>query len=622
MTKEPKRITSIFSEGRAIIFMENFNDYLVLGFSDNRLEIYNPESFHKEYLGFFDNKNFAGIRKENQKLVLFFKDYEINILYENNCLTIQQNVEKIAGSQKDILKNQVTYFETKIRKDIYIIENTFMRVYFGNTFDIYVKREGGEEKVLTGNHTNWVTDACIVRDSLYTAGYDGYIRKWDLKTGNCEDAYPLKRGWILSLTFIKDNFYVGTEFGELYLIPYNEFKNIKINGGAIWNLYAYQDKLYSVSENGEIVGYSMNEKKSSYLKCSAGWINAIGAFSNEHLIAVTSRGEIIKVDHNLLRSELLERLKLWFNNLCIINEIVYAVTAEGMVVKFDLNTGKSETFKISSNQLIDICYLESQQKIGILSVEGEFIIWNHYKNFIDKIIKCNGYHFTSMTFNHAKGYIYISTFEGAIVFINTNMDYEISYRKITGGRIWKVSYCSDNSSVAYISTSLEIGICDESIQKNIAKISVNELVTTCLLLNDSLYTGNERGEVKSYPVVMEEDEKILTMESGSEDSKENDFFEKNVILFIDNSIECSRYYIERDCKLLERYNLPYVKLDLSNNEEMKSMVIKRTGWSRFPQILLWGDFIASGSVLPEMLDSGTLDNIVKEKQRMKGDKIK
>lgn len=620
MTKNPKKVTSLFSERRPIIFMENFNDFLVLGFSDNRLEIYNPQFFNREYLGFFDTWNFSGIRKEKQKLVLIFKDYTINVLYKNNCLKIEQNNEKSSISLKENLKNDDANSGTEIRKQIYISENTYMRVYFGNAFDIYVKKQGGEEKAFTGNHTNWVTDACIVGDSLFTSGYDGYIRKWDLKSGNYAGAYPVKKGWILSLTFIKDNFYVGTEFGELYLISYNDMEDIKINGGAIWNLYVHQDMLYSVSENGEIVGYNMRNNESSYLKGSVGWLNAIAAVSQDNLIAVTSRGEIIKADNHLLKAEQLEKVKLWFNNLCVINETVYAVTAEGIILLYELNTRKIETFKITCNQLIDICSLESQQKIAVLSVEGELIIWDRQHNLIEKVIKCSGYHFTSMAYNCSKGYIYISTFEGTVLVVNIKKDYEVCYRKITEGRIWKVSFCPDNSRLAYISTSLEIGICDELIQNSFTSISVNELVTTCLLMNDSLYTGNEKGEIRRYPVVIEEGQKILSLKSESESLKENNLFEENVILFIDDSKECSQYYIERDSKLLERYNLPYIRIDLSNNEKMRKMVVKRTGWNRFPQILLWGDFIASGSVLPEMLDSGTLDNIIKEKLQVKGAK--
>jgi glutaredoxin-related protein/RNase P/RNase MRP subunit p29 len=616
-----KKVTSLFSEDRPIIFMEDFIDFLVLGFSDNRLEIYNPQFFNREYLGFFDSRSFCGIRKEKQKLVLIFKHYTINVLYENNCLKIEQKTERTYIPQKEILKNEEANSGTKVRKQIYISENTYMRVYYGNAFDIYVKKEGGEEKAFTRNHTNWVTDACIVGDSLFTSGYDGYIRKWNLKTGIYAGAYPVKKGWILSIAFIKDNFYIGTEYGELYSIPYNDIENIRINGGAIWNLYVHQDMLYSVSENGEIVGYNMFDNVSNYLKCSVGWLNAIAAVSQDNLIAVTSRGEIIKVDNNLLNMELLDRVNLWLNNLCIINGTVYAVAAEGIFLLYDLNTRKIETFKISCNQLIDICSLESQQKIAILSVQGELIIWDRQQNLIEKIIKCNGYHFTSMAYNCSKGYIYISTFEGTVLIVNIKKDYEICYRKVTEGRIWKVSYCPDNSRLAYISTSMKIGICDELIQNSVSSISVNDLVTTCLLTNDLLFTGNEKGEMKRYPVVIEE-RNMLSLISEPESIMENKFFEKNVILFIDDSKECTQYYIERDSMLLERYNLPYIKIDLSNNDGMRKDVVKRTGWNRFPQILFWGDFIASGSVLPEMLDSGTLDNMIEEKLQVKGGKMR
>ncbi|MTK09161.1 MAG: hypothetical protein F8N38_19020 [Hungatella sp.] len=615
-----KKVTSLYSEDRPIIFMEDFIGFLVLGFSDNRLEIYNPQFFDREYLGFFDSRSFCGIRKEKQKLTLIFKHYTIHVLYENNCLKIEQNIGRASIPQNE--KKEEVNSGTKIRKQIYISENTYMRAYYGNTFDIFVKKEEGEEKAFTGNHTNWVTDACIVGDTLFTSGYDGYIRKWNLKSGIYTGGYPVKKGWILSIAFIKDNFYIGTEYGELYSIPYNDIENNQINGGAIWNLYVHQNMLYSVSENGEIVGYNLTENVSDYLKCSVGWLNAIAAVSQDRLIAVTSRGEIIKIDNNLLNTELLERVKLWLNNLCIINVTVYAVAAEGIFLLYDLNTRKIETFKISCNQLIDICSLESQQKIAILSVEGELIIWDRQQNMIEKIIKCNGYHFTSMAYNSSKEYIYISTFEGTILIVNIKKDYEICYRKITEGRIWKVSYCSDNGRVAYISTSLKIGICDELIQKSFTSISVNELATTCLLTNDLLFIGNEKGEMKRYPVVMEEEHNMLSLISEPESIMEHNFFEENVILFIDDSKECTQYYIERDSMLLEHYNLPYIKIDLTNNAGMRKMVVKRTGWNRFPQILIWGDFIASGSVLPEMLDSGTLDNIIEEKLQVKGGKMR
>ncbi|MBE5987436.1 MAG: hypothetical protein E7250_06870 [Paenibacillaceae bacterium] len=617
-----KKVTSLFSEDRPIIFMEDFIDFLVLGFSDNRLEIYNPQFFNREYLGFFDSRSFCEIRKEKQTLVLIFEHYTINILYKDNCLKIEQKIGRTSIPQNVILKNNEANSGKKIRKQIYISETTYMRVYYGNSFDIYVKKEGGEEKAFTGYHTNWVTDACIVGDSLFTSGYDGYIRKWNLKSGIYSGAYPVKKGWILSIAYIKNNFFIGTEYGELYSVPYNDIENIRINGGAIWNLYVHQGMLYSVSENGEVVGYNMSESVSDYLKCSVGWLNAIAAVSQDNLIAVTSRGEIIKIDNNLLNIKLLERVKLWFNNLCIINVTVYAVSAEGIFLLYDLNTRKIETFKISCNQLIDICSLELQQKIAILSVEGELIIWDRQKNLIEKIIKCDGYHFTSMAYNCSKEYIYISTFEGTILIVNIKKDYEICYRKITEGRIWKVSYCSDNSRLAYISTSMKIGICDESIQNSVSSISVNDLVTTCLLTNDFLFTGNEKGEMKRYPVVIEEERNMLTLISEPESIMKNEFFEKNVILFIDDSKECTQYYIERDSMLLERYNLPYIRIDLSNNDGMRKEVVKRTGWNRFPQILFWGDFIASGSVLPEMLDSGTLDNIIEEKLQVKGGKMR
>lgn len=537
-------------------------------------------------------------------------DNNITILDYRIKIHEKKRVEEILIIRKGMIWTMKVEGNTFLEKDIRFrrkLENSLIiECKFDSYFTVY---DAYGAVVMVGKHNNWVTDACINSGSLFTVSYDGCIKKWDISKAICIGYFAIKRGWITALANNEENLYIGTQYGELICINRNQVKINQVNQGAIWNIYRIFDGIYAVSEDGYISMYDTLYKIKKGIRCSDGWINAVTAYGND-LVAVSSRGEVIMLDKLLCEYEQILKISYWINNIVIVENVAYLVTAEGYIIKLELLTLEYRVLKISSYQLIDIVVVDD----GVLllaDVEGHIWMLNMQMQIID-MIDLEGLHITSICFNNKRRYLYVSTLDEILVLINLNNTNKSCMVNIGKGRIWKADFLESNRKVAIITTEKRLIIFDENLEHILMKIASEEMLTTCKIVADSVISGNDKGSIDHYNISNNIEDVILQEECIhrriNKDFREE--MKKEIVIFYDSKTSFSNLYQQRDKRILDMSGYRYREVNVAQDDEMRNAVIQCSGWAKFPQIIFYGHFISSASVLPQMFETGTLKRCV------------
>ena len=530
------------------------------------------------------------------KVIILKRDF--HIIKRNSSINIYTEKECISLMLHCVYMNECTRLK-KTFYNGYSIEATY------NCF--FILRDMNSKIVMSEKHNNWVTDACIVGDMLYTVGYDSCIKKWSISKSTCEGYYALKNGWITAMTCGTNGLYIGNQFGEVLFVEYKEVGAYQLNKGAIWNIYNFYNVIYCVSEDGVVSLYNKKMKPVKGISCSNGWITAM-AMNNGMLIAVSSYGEVFNISSDLTEIETLLNMEYWFNGVVIMNDIGYAVTAEGYIVKFNLFGDVIEVKKVSKYQLIDTVILDGS--ICTANVEGKLFIMDQNLN-IKNEIDIPGVHITSMCYNEKQKKIYISTMDEVLVLVDANKNYKYRMVHIGRARSWKVDYSQQIAGVVLITTAQEIIWYDEELKHELMRKKCKEFFTTCKMIEDNVFCGDDKGEVKSYKFISER--RIETEEYIPDWYKiDTQIYKKMVnciILFYDGK-SYSQLYKERDKKILELCGYSYYEVEIEENSQMQKVAKRCSGWSKFPQIIFYGHFISSASVLPQMFENRALKRCV------------
>lgn len=535
----------------------------------------------------------------------------LNISAIGRALIIEDN----NNNKKEIITEHKSIRIIKPLKD-----NRFFTCGSDNVFVIWEVNDLTVESVFVGYHNNWVLDVHIDNGIIYSTGIDSFVKKWDLKTNLALGILPLKRGWIYSLQVYDDHLYVGTQFGDIYVINVNKINSKGYNEGAIWNIIQTNDKVITVSEGGQIViRNASNGDIINTLKFSDGWVNNI-VFSKKlsKFIAVTSRGEIILIENTDNNDKYVSHLfDLWFNSLTLVGHYVYVVSAEGKLVVFDLEKEiEVQRIQLSRYQLIDIVYDKTQNCVIAASVEGELFEISCMDFSFSAVAELENKHFTSIAFDQEEMICFISSLEGEIIQYSTKTKEILNIKKLHAGRVWKVSVDSKQKRISTISTDKIVRIWGYCFSKIYNTFKPNELMTTCALYGEKLYLGNEKGETHCFYIsdnVMEvekvQEVNLNNIITPSLDVTDSFNFCDGIYLFIDKKSPIYQTYMKRDIEILEYYDYEYTLIDVTFDEKLKSYVVTRSGWSKFPQILFWGKFISSASVISEMHETRTLKRV-------------
>lgn len=590
-----KKIITMQENG-AILNLGIISDYLVIYYENSMLYFWDINELEISYEIKNDKENKIEFIKLKEDFKIIFQSEEINISTE------KEDISLVIYS--DYINSQNIRFE-KIYYNKYYIQ-TFYNSYF------YLKNIDG--KILfEGKHNNWVSDADIINDTLYTVGYDSCIKRWNIKKSTYEGYYSLKNGWITAVKCDVDGLYIGNQFGELFFVDYSEIVLGKFSKGAIWNIYNFNNSIYSVSEGGEISLYSKELNIVNEVKCSDGWITAM-AIDDEDLLAVSSCGEIFSISMDLKEVKEILKMNYWFNSVITRDYIGYAVTAEGDVIKFDYSGNIIDLKKVSRYQLIDIICIE--KKVYVADVEGHLFVLDLNLNVKD-IIEISGIHITSICCNENRNRIYISTMDEKIVMVDITGDYKYKMIYIGQARSWKIDYIKQTDDVVLITTNQEIICYDGGLENKLLRKKCIDFLTTCKMIGEDIWVGDDKGKVIKYK--FEKNCKIIAEEYmpywyGISNKEFYDNIYNSIILFYD-STDCSQLYRNRDKKILDLCGYNYQEIDVSKNDKMKSIVKRYSGWSKFPQIIFYGYFISSASVLPQMFENGTLRRCVTNVKR-------
>lgn len=484
-------------------------------------------------------------------------------------------------------------------------QNIILRADFSSKFSL-IDRTGNT--IFEGKHNNWVSDGVLIGEYLITVGYDGIVKKWNIKQKQYSGCYILKSGWITVVRNKGNDIYLGTQYGQVYKMSLDVVKKNNGNIGAIWNIYKIRQHIYTVSEDGKIVRYSKELDYINEIQCSFGWINAMDEFENK-LVVVTSLGEIILVDQTLKTYEVILRIDMWINNLIIFRNIACLITAEGSIVGIDLYSYQFTTTSISCYQLIDIVYDNKNDLYIIIDIEGNIFFVDKKYNVIKKLDVPNC-HFTSLCINPLKNSLYISTLEGEVLSMSL-FDGYIKRSKLSSGRIWKVAYSPKFNKIVVITTLRNIMLIDDEINFVLNEKKGNNLWTTCSLIDDKIYVGDDKGVVCKCEF-SEQNNLLRKIEKRKTHEKKLPYGEEKegTIIYVDNSDLNSIIRRERDETILKKCGISYDIVDLENEQAIKEFVIAKSGWNRFPQILFNNHFIASGSVLPHMYETGALKRLI------------
>lgn len=463
--------------------------------------------------------------------------------------------------------------------------------------------------IVTGQHNDWITDACIHCGFLYTISYDSCIKKWDIKTGKNAAYYPLKVGWLTSLCIGDSSLYVGTVKGDIFIIDIVEIDSSDLNQGSVWNIYWYYNKLYAVTEDGCISCYNSSLEIIKRIKCSSGWITGLTYYENNTLIAVSTYGEIVLIDEYLNSYKVINQYDFWFNNLILIESNLYIVTAEGYLLLYNLKKQVVESIRISKYQLIDICALSS--KIFVIDVEGGV-----YSLDTSREIKCvalfPNVHFSSICINALNDQLLIASTTGVIAFLdlknNSNRCYDF------GHRIWKIDYSENYRLAVFINSAFEITVFDEYSKKTVQIIKSDNFLTTCRVVGDVIYYGDNKGDINKQQVCLNRTMKPYITNiavTSLSDNYQSSFFKKsnNIILFYDSQ-DNSILQFYRYIRLLKGIQLPLLIIDLKNNKAIKDYVTRISSWPWFPQVFVNGYFLSAGSTFRHMIESGTYQRCV------------
>lgn len=578
--------TSKIKRNEAIHFLHIYMEWIIIGYGEF-LEIICLNTYERVYKKNFKiSKKIIDIQHEEDGLIIVeekrkikidnFRDF-IQVKQINNCIEGLENVQKYR-IYKRISQNMLLICEC----------NSIFRIK-------KISEKGELEEIFEGRHCNWVADGVVDKDILYTIGYDGAVRVWNLAKRKCIGIRNIKKGWGLSISLYKQDVVIGDINGRIMFISKD---NLKLNqlGGAIWNLYGKDNDIYAVSEGGEIAIRSIgNNKYKKRIRITNGWVNSL-SFEKQNIYAVTSYGELIKLDAHLQEKIEINKWNLWLNAIANHKNTLFIVTAEGELIIYNIKDNKYKIKHLSEYQLIDIKYVKD--KVIVISVEGEIFVYDMLNDKVKK--NRNKFHYTSMAYNSELNQIIVATFEGTILMFDVDNVRTINIIKICYSRLWKIVF--DKRNIICISTDKSIYKIESDTGLVLSK-KLSEFPTTCNLIKDKLYVGTDKGEI----IDVDYNNTISVTEKERYTEKIN---AAKVIIYYDSTDSYSKIYRERNELILNNMELNYSKIDIAKNERLRTTIIKETGWDRFPIVIFWGTFVCAGSVLAQMYETGTLKRIV------------
>lgn len=590
-------IQTIIKKGEygAVLAMKIWQRCLFLYYENNSLCIYDTEL----------KKMMVIVQiEENVEMKEFFIADYITILKKDNCIQFLYQNEKFSMTLHSL---KLISCDGKRKKEIgkgWIFESGY-----DNSFKIY--NEDGINYI-SGNYNNWVSDACIINKKIYTVSYDGCIKSWRTDTGKCDGYYAIKRGWLTTICYKNDQIFIGTQYGEVFVI---DIEDLHCQGGvrgAIWNIYQFNNRIYTVSEDGKIALFNNNLSEIKCIVCSNGWVNALTIYENK-ILAVTSNGELISIDTELTSSKIICKEEKWFNNLVVRDNNVYIITAEGYVLVIDMKTKDIVRYKISTYQLIDILIVGKE--IVVADVEGT-IYFIDLKFSKIRELQLNRLHITSMCFNKKENILYVATLDNVVVFIDVKNKVFIKMLDIGQNRIWKIDYSQEFETLALTTTSMKVVIFSKDI---LGEMNTESFITTCKIVDDYIVCGNDKGEMEKYCIREKLENKKPNMQKSlkkNTDKLRN--INDKIVIVCDKNAGQSRLYEERDKTILKMCGYKFEEWDIGDDEMLRNAVIECSGWAKFPQLLFYGHFIASGSVLPQMYSNGTLCRCVENIKLKRG----
>lgn len=582
----------------AVLSEKIWGNYLLVYYESNTLFFFNLEI--KKITKMIQ------LEENIEKKELFIGNY-ITILKRNDHIRLCYREEKFYMALHALCLKAGNEKQKKIIGEGWILEtgyDNYFRIY--RDIDIFC---------FSGKHNNWVSDACMTNNKIYTVSYDGYIKEWEADTGRCVGYYALKDGWITAICSKDERLFVGTQYGAVYLVSKEDMCCQEGDMGSIWNIYQFNDRIYTVSEDGKVALFDEKFKKLKTITCSDGWVNALVVY-HDGILAVTSYGEMLFMDKELNEWKLMWKVEKWINNIVIIGEYAYLATAEGYILRVDIKTKTFTQYKISTYQLIDILLID--EKIVVADVEGNiYFIGQNFRE--ERKILLSRMHITSMCYNTEENMLFVGTLDNAVIMIPLNNKDEYKILEIGKSRIWKIDYEKESGILALTTTMKQVVVFKNNIIK---RIKTDNFITSCKIIGNNIVCGNNKGEIEKYSIKRNgREEKVNMRKNEKRDS--NIFIDANNKIFVvcDKSATGSHLYEKRDIKILELCGYKYEELDIGNNEILREEIVKRSGWLKFPQILFYGHFISSASVLPHMYATGTLCRCVENIMRDQNIKI-